>query len=77
MSHHSDIHTILFPKAKYNINEIINFLHKYKLVPTEKALGNLRETKNFYRTRIRDPALFKSFSTQMLPSGIEIVIGYY
>jgi hypothetical protein len=79
MSKHknSDIHTILFPKDKYKIDDIIDFLYRNKLVPTRKAHGNIRTTKNFYRTRIRDPALFKSFSTKVLASGIEIVIGYY
>jgi hypothetical protein len=67
------LHTILFNKHYWNINKIVDWLYKHNIQPIKEA----REQKNFIRTRIRDPSLFKSFYTVKIPNHIELIIGKY
>jgi hypothetical protein len=72
---HSELHTILFKKDKYNINSIVDFLYNHQFKPIKK----IDSTRNihFYRTRIRDPKLFKKFTTKKILNGdVELVFGW-
>lgn len=68
----SDIHSVLFRKDKYDTRSARSRLKNHNLKPIKKV----HTTKNFYRYRIRDPTLFKSFMTKKIDD-IELIIGFY
>lgn len=69
----SELHTVLFKKNIWTIPKAQQWLSEHNIKPIKAP----RETKNFYRIRIKDPKLFKSFSTKVLDNGIELVFGFF
>jgi hypothetical protein len=69
----SDLHTILFDRNYYNVDDIVDWLYKHNIKPIKK----MHIQKNYIRTRIKSPKLFSSFYTVKLPEHIQLVIGRY
>jgi hypothetical protein len=66
------IHSILFDKNYYTIKQTKDYLRLHDMKPIKKV----HITTNFYRYRLIDPKIFKSFSTKSISPHIKIVIGY-
>jgi len=69
----SDIHSVLFDKTKYTPTQALKWLKDHNL----KNIKPVHETINYYRYRIIDPDVFRSFITKKLKNGIELIIGFY
>jgi hypothetical protein len=67
------IHSVAFPRDKYNVDSMTDFLIEHNLKPIKPI--DLYQ-KNWYRVRIVDPKRFKTFSTKVLNNGIHLIIGY-
>lgn len=69
----SALHSVAFPK-NYKLKDIILFLDHHNLKPIKPI--DLYQP-NYNRVRIRDPKLFKRFTTKILNNGIHLIIGWY
>ena len=69
----STVHSIRFRKDLWTTTKARQWLHSHDFKPIKKVDVGL----NYYRYRIIEPNLFKSFITKKYDNGINIVIGYY
>lgn len=68
----SFIQSVVFDINYWKTNTARNWLKKHNLNPVNRV----HKINNTLRYRIIDPKKFKSFSTQILPNNIHLIIGY-
>lgn len=69
----SEIHAVIFNKFMWSTLGAKVWLRHHNLEPIKQ----MRETKNYYRYRIRDPKKYSHFSTINTDAGIKLIIGYF
>ena len=68
----SQIHSVVFNDKFWTSANARSWLKQHNLIPIKRV----HHTENTLRYRIRDPRLFKRFSTKVLPNHINIVLGW-
>lgn len=68
----SQIHSVVFDDKFWDTKSARAWLKQHNL----KAIKRVHHTENTLRYRIRDPKLFKQFTTQVLPNHINLVLGW-
>ena len=68
----SQIHSVVFDDKVWTSTNARLWLKQHNL----KAIKRVDKTENTLRYRIKDPKLFKRFTTQVLPNHINLVLGW-
>lgn len=68
----SEVHSILFNKNIWILKDAKRWLREHDYIPIKKV----DITTNFYRFRIRDPKLYRTFRIIYIDYGIEFVLGF-
>lgn len=72
----SSIHSVYFPDNEWTLGQASEWLMQHDLYPIKDP----RKYGHYFRFRIRDPKLFRSYMTKVVMHGnkrIYLVIGFY